>query len=135
MVVRLQRIQKHCHQQAGVPQLGDLLVNACIQEAEDVDHTICHGCCILTAVDLPGLLLHARVLPSLHLANVWMYMCPCACLQAQEGRLSQHEAATIMRCVLEFLQDCHARNVCYGERARQHHSGCHAHCTNLHVFC
>jgi hypothetical protein len=39
----------------------------------------------------------------------------CVFLQAQEGRLSQQEAATIMRCVLEFLQDCHARNICYGE--------------------
>jgi hypothetical protein len=38
-------------------------------------------------------------------------------LQAQEGKLSQQEAATIMRCVLEFLQDCHARNICYGESA------------------
>lgn len=35
--------------------------------------------------------------------------------QAQEGRVSQQEAATIIRCVLEFLADCHARSVCYGD--------------------
>lgn len=36
-------------------------------------------------------------------------------MTAQEGKLSQQEAATIMRCVLEFLQDCHARSICYGD--------------------
>jgi len=38
-----------------------------------------------------------------------------SCPQAQEGRLSEYEAATIMRCVLEFLVDCHKRSICYGD--------------------
>jgi len=36
-------------------------------------------------------------------------------LQAQEGRLSEYEVATIMKCVLEFLVDCHQRHICYGD--------------------
>lgn len=36
-------------------------------------------------------------------------------MQAQEGQLSEFEAATIIRCVLEFLADCHARSICYGD--------------------
>lgn len=36
-------------------------------------------------------------------------------LQAQEGRLTEQEAATIIKCVLEFLADCHARSICYGD--------------------
>lgn len=36
-------------------------------------------------------------------------------LQAQEGGLSEVEAATIIKCVLEFLADCHKRSVCYGD--------------------
>lgn len=41
--------------------------------------------------------------------------CPPACKQAQEGQLSEQEAATIIRCVLEFLADCHERSICYGD--------------------
>lgn len=29
--------------------------------------------------------------------------------------MSQQEAATIIRCVLEFLADCHANSICYGD--------------------
>eukprot|EP00879_Flechtneria_rotunda_P018403 GHRR01019304.1.p1 GENE.GHRR01019304.1~~GHRR01019304.1.p1 ORF type:complete len:210 (+),score=36.58 GHRR01019304.1:401-1030(+) len=36
-------------------------------------------------------------------------------MQAQGGRLSEHEVATIIQCVLEFLQDCHAHSICYGD--------------------
>lgn len=36
-------------------------------------------------------------------------------LQAQEGQLSEQEAASIIKCVLEFLADCHERSICYGD--------------------
>eukprot|EP00878_Enallax_costatus_P015706 GHUV01016456.1.p1 GENE.GHUV01016456.1~~GHUV01016456.1.p1 ORF type:complete len:206 (+),score=48.58 GHUV01016456.1:988-1605(+) len=36
-------------------------------------------------------------------------------MSAHEGHVSQQEAATIIRCVLEFLADCHANSICYGD--------------------
>lgn len=40
---------------------------------------------------------------------------PALHAQAQEGQLSEQEAATIIKCVLEFLADCHERSICYGD--------------------
>lgn len=36
-------------------------------------------------------------------------------MSAQEGQLSEQEAASIIKCVLEFLADCHERSICYGD--------------------
>jgi serine/threonine protein kinase len=36
-------------------------------------------------------------------------------LQVNPGGLSEAEAATVIRCVLEFLAAAHAQDICYGD--------------------